>query len=121
MAMEDAAGEFTMQLIFMSILYFLLGIVIFGAQSIQTTDFKNYVDSQLERNGGLTAEASTNIQTYSNKHYGGRYTVESSSGSKKLPYGEVIDYEITGKLKIFFMDLPDQLVKKRGSTISLVR
>lgn len=120
MVMEDAAGEFTSQIIFMLIVYFLLALVIFGAQSIQTTDFKNYVDGQLESHGGLTAEASASIEDYSKKHYGGRYSVVSSSTSKKT-YGETIEYEIRGKLKIFFMDMPDQLVSKRGSTISLVR
>ncbi|MFA1782401.1 hypothetical protein ACDX77_19190 [Bacillus velezensis] len=120
MAMEDAAGEFTSQIIFMFIMYFLVALTIFGAQSIQTTDFKNYVDGQLESHGGLTANASANIEKYSKTHYEGRYSVVSNSASKK-PYGETIEYEIRGKIKIFFMDLPDQLVSKRGSTISLVR
>lgn len=118
---EDAAGAFTLQLIFMFLLFFLLGFFIFGIQNIQTIDFKNYVDGQLEKHGGLTAQAETNIDNYSNQYYQGRYKVKSLSGTGHLPYGETINYEIQGSVKVYFMDLPNQVTLKKGSTISLVR
>ncbi|WP_144487938.1 hypothetical protein [Bacillus pumilus] len=120
MQMEDAAGEFTSQIQFFFKMYFLLALVIFGAQSIQTYDFKNYVSSKLQSHGGLTSEASKDIQNYSNKYYFGRYKVSSDVTSKQ-PYGTDIDYTVNGKIQIFFMDVPDQLTKKPGSTTSLVR
>ena len=121
MASEDAAGAFTLQIIFYLFLLFLLGFTIFGIQNVQTIDFKNYVDGQLESHGGLTRQAQTNINEYSNSHYQGRYSVTSSSGANKLPFGEPIHYEIRGSIKIFFMDVGDQITLKKGKTVSYVR
>lgn len=121
MASEDAAGAFTLQFIFMLFVLFFLGFCIFGIQNIQTIDFKNYVDGQLESHGGLTSEAKSNINDYSNNHYQGRYSVESTSGSQKLPFGETIHYEIKGSIKLYFMNVGDQITLKRGKTLSYVR
>lgn len=118
---EDAAGAFTIQVISMLLLFFMLGLFIFGIQNIQTIDFKNYVDGQLERHGGLTEQAAANIDDYSKKYYEGRYSVTSMSGTEKLPYGEPINYKIKGTIQVYFLDLPNQITFKEGSTISLVR
>lgn len=119
--MEDAAGAFTLQVQLMLSVFLLLGLTIFMINHTQTIDFKNYVDGQAEKNGGLTENAMTNINSYSEAHYGGRYEVVSLSGNEKKSYGESIDYEIRGNIQILFFDIPDQLTRTRGSTISYVR
>ncbi|PKR83052.1 hypothetical protein [Heyndrickxia camelliae] len=121
MYQEDAVGEFNNQMHLMIITFFLISLTIFIIQHTQTVDMKNYVDGQIEKYGGLTSQSRNNIKNYSEKYYDGRYEVTSLSGYEKKSYGETIDYEITGKIKIFFFNLPDQLVKTRGSTVSLVR
>lgn len=118
---EDSVGEFTSQFIFMLLTFFLLALTIFGVHLTQAIDFKTYVDSQIERNGGLTETAEENINDYSVKHYQGRYAVTSLSGTGKKAFGESIDYLISAKIQILFFDLPDQLVAIQGSTISQVR
>jgi hypothetical protein len=118
---EDAAGEFTLQIQFMLLVFFVLAITIYVIQHTQTIDMKNYVDGQVEKYGGFTTEAVNNINDYSEKHYAGRYEVTSLSGNSKKPFGESIQYEIKGTIKIFFFNLPDQLVKSRGETVSYAR
>ncbi|MGM0941316.1 MAG: hypothetical protein ACQEWU_10190 [Bacillota bacterium] len=121
MYMEDSSGEFVSQFTFMLITFFLLAFTIFSIHLTQAIDFKTYVDSQIERNGGFTPKAESNINTYSEEHYQGRYSVASLSGTDKKSFGENIDYLITAQMKILFFDLPDQIINIRGSTISQVR
>lgn len=121
MGSEDAAGAFTIQMIFTFLSLFMFALFIYGIQNIQTQDFKNYVDGQLERHGGLTSVAASNISNFSDDYYQGRYSVTSLSGTGKKAYGEVIDYRISGTIDIVFMDIPNVLTSKNGSTISLVR
>lgn len=121
MHVEDASGAFTLQVIFMLVIFFLLGFFLFGIQNVQTVDFKNYVDGQLEKNGGFTEEAASNIKAYSDRYYEGRYSVANLSSTGQQPYGTPIDYEIKGTVKVYFMDLPNQLTLKQGTTTSLVR
>jgi hypothetical protein len=121
MHVEDASGAFTLQIIFMLVLFFLLGFFIFGIQNVQTEDFKHYVDGELEKHGGLTSEAASNIEAYSNQYYEGRYDISDVSGTGQQPYGTPINYKIEGTLKLYFFDLPNQVTLKKGSTISLVR
>lgn len=121
MGSEEAAGAFTLQIIFSYLIFFMLAFFIFGIQHVQTQDFKNYVDGQLERNGGYTSAAASSITKHSKDNYQGRYKVKSLSGSVKKPYGQTIDYEIIGTIDVVFMDLPNAITSKKGSTISLVR
>ncbi|MED4041028.1 MULTISPECIES: hypothetical protein [Niallia] len=118
---EDAAGEFSLQIMLMAFVMFLMAITIFFVSYIQSSDFKTYIDGQIERNGGLTATSVQNIQEYSNKFYDGKFEVTSLSGSEKQAYGLEVEYIVTGNVEVFFFDLPDQLVTSRGSAISMVK
>ena len=53
-----------------------------------------YVDAQIERNGGLTINAMSNIDDYNEKHYKGRFRVSSNQLNQKLPFGSIVDYQI---------------------------
>jgi len=119
--MEDASGEFFSQYILMLFVFLLLGLTIFLNQHTQTVDFKSYVSDEIQRHGGLTLSAQTEIQDYSNEHFNGRYSVMSLSGNQKVPYGEVVNYEIKGNIKIYLFDLPNQIAISKGSAVSLVR
>lgn len=118
---EDAAGEFSLQIMLMAFVMFLMAITIFFVSYIQSSDFKTYIDGQIERNGGLTTTAVENINEYSNKYYDGKFEVTSLSGSDKKSFGSEVNYIVTGNIEVFFFDLPDQLITSRGSAISKVR
>lgn len=118
---EDAVGEFTLQIIFMFLVFFIMSFSIFAIQHTQSIDFKTFVNGQVERHGGFTPEAVTNIQNHSEQYFSGRFTVKSLSGYDRKPHGEVISYKVQGRIQILFFNLPDQLTGTRGFTISRVR
>ena len=80
-----------------------------------------FVDAQIERNGGLTINAMSNIDDYNEKHYKGRFRVSSNQLNQKLPFGSIVDYQIVGEYKILFFNLGTQSYPIKGSSISLVR
>ena len=80
-----------------------------------------YIDAQIERNGGLTTNAMSNIDTYNEEHYKGKFTVTSDQMNQKLPYGSIINYQIVGEYNILFFDFDTQSYPVNGSSISLVR
>ncbi|MFT3657237.1 MULTISPECIES: hypothetical protein [Bacillus] len=87
----------------------------------QAIEFKGYVNTQIERNGGLTPESERNISDYNQQHYQGRYKVVSNDGGQKKKFGENIDYTIKGKVQFDFFNLPPIQLNIKGSAVSLVR
>ncbi|KAF2423345.1 hypothetical protein NSQ76_20665 [Bacillus sp. FSL M8-0256] len=87
----------------------------------QAIEFKSYVTTQIERNGGLTAEAKENIDEYNQAHYQGRYQVSSNSEGQKKKFGESVDYTIKGNVHFDFFNLPPIPIGVKGSAVSLVR
>ena len=100
---------------------FIVAISIFCFEIQQVNSFRQYVDAQIERNGGLTINAMSNIDDYNEKHYKGRFRVSSNQLNQKLPFGSIVDYQIVGEYKILFFNLGTQSYPIKGSSISLVR
>ncbi|MDD9150439.1 MULTISPECIES: hypothetical protein [unclassified Sporolactobacillus] len=109
-------------LIIFAILIAALGTsAAYWAQRSQAYDFRQYVDYQIQRNGGLTGSAMTEINAYDQQKYGGRYRLESKSGNGAQPYGSVINYQVKvpERLTLLNIQLPPQTIS--GSAVSLVR
>lgn len=121
MQAEEAAGEFTLQVMLMFFIFLMMATTIFFVTYIQTSDIKTYVNGQIERNGGLTATAVQNINDYSSKYYDKKFSVTSLSGNDKKPFGSEVNYIVNANVKVVFFDLPDQLISSRGSAVSKVR
>ena len=84
MDVEDSQGEvFSMLFYCLTVLAFL-SVVVFGYQLQTITTYRQQVNYQIERKGGLTAEAVSELKDYSNKQFHGWYTVESPSLGKRL-------------------------------------
>ncbi|GAF66458.1 hypothetical protein BTS2_3359 [Bacillus sp. TS-2] len=99
----------------------IVSVAVFMFQISQVNNFKQYVNYQIERNGGLTNEAISSIDNYSNEHYTGRFKVFSPYLYEKQPYGSIIPYEITGSFTFLFFEFEDVELPAKGSAISLVR
>lgn len=88
---------------------FLLGLtciasfVLYTHQVRETPNFQQYVNYEIERNGGLTEQAVDNITQQAEKHYGGRYTISSPQLNQKVSYGETVEYTIKGVFEIKFI------------------
>lgn len=107
--------------IFAILTTFIVSISIFCFEVQQVNSFRAYVDSQIERNGGLTPNAIAKISTYNEKNYKGKFTINSDQMNQKLAYGSIINYQIVGKYKMLFLDFDTQSYPINGSSISLIR
>lgn len=103
------------------IIFSLFSVSMFFININQANDFKQYVNYQIERNGGLTPTAMGKINKYNDEHYNGRFTVSSATGSRQMQFGDEIDYTITGEYKFLFISLPAESIKIKGSAISMIR
>ncbi|WP_079707725.1 hypothetical protein [Paraliobacillus ryukyuensis] len=121
MVIEDTSGETVNLLSLFLFSLVIVSITVYSIYHVQSIDFKNYVDAEIERNGGLTDIAVSNINDYSDQHYLGRFEVSSLSGNDKKPFGGRIDYVVQGEFSILFFDIPDQFVSTHGFAVSQVR
>lgn len=104
------------------ILFMLIfSVVIFFIQVGDFNTFKQQVNYQIERQGGLTESALEEINDFSKNNYNGRFTVESELLNEKVDYGEAVDYEVIGTFKFNVFDLPEVNIPSNGTGVSQVR
>ncbi|RBP59282.1 hypothetical protein DES36_1197 [Alkalibaculum bacchi] len=103
------------------LLAMLLAAAIFFIEVGGVNPFKQQVNYQIERNGGLTENAITNINTYSENYYDGRFSVESDKLNQKVEYGEIVDYTVKGVFEIKIFPAPDVKLSFKGTGVSQVR
>ncbi|TGA98612.1 hypothetical protein E4665_07040 [Sporolactobacillus shoreae] len=108
-------------IIFALLIAALAASAAYWAQRSQAYDFRQYVDYQIQRNGGLTADALTEINAYNQQKYGGRYQLESESGNGTKPYGTVINYQVKVPERLTLLNIKLTPLTIRGSAVSLVR
>lgn len=112
MDVEDSQGEvFSMLFYCLTVLAFL-SVVVFGYQLQTITTYRQQVNYQIERKGGLTTEAVTELKEYSTKQFHGWYTIESTQLGKKAAFGDTVAYTIKATYPILF--LPNNLSVKIG-------
>ncbi len=119
--MEGSAMEMVKMYISIFIIFSMFSVGAYFININQANDFKQFVNYQIERNGGLTTTAMEKINTYNKEHYHGKFKVASSQGTSKMAFGEEVNYTISGKYEFFFISLPAQLINVKGSAISMVR
>ncbi|WP_195336924.1 hypothetical protein [Paraclostridium bifermentans] len=107
--------------IFTVLITFMVSIGVFTFEIGQVHNYQSYVDTQIERNGGLTDKSIANINTYNEKNYKGKFTINSDQMNQKLAYGSIVNYQIVGKYKLLFLKFDTQSYPVNGSAISLVR
>ena len=98
---------------------FIVAISIFCFEIQQVNSFRQYVDAQIERNGGLTINAMSNIDDYKEKHYKGRFRVSSNQLNQKLPFGSIVDYQIVGEYKFYSSILVLKVIQLKGHQFHL--
>lgn len=87
----------------------------------QTQDFKRYINTQIERHGGLTDEAMANIEDYNQTYYEGEYTLSSDLVGIKVSYGTEVDYEVTRTIDMAFDFYSIPPLTFEGSSVGLCR
>ncbi|MGY3219103.1 hypothetical protein [Bacillus sp. TE9122W] len=120
--MDEQNVTLTNMIIAFSLLFFaILTTATIAIPFTQAIDMKRYVNDQIERYGGLTNDAQNQIKSYSEKNFGGKFTVVSLSGNQKAQFGEEINYKLKGEAEINFFDLPSIPFALNGSASSNVR
>lgn len=87
----------------------------------QTQDFKRYINTQIERNGGLTETSIVNIEEYNQMYYEGEYTLTSDQLGQTVSYGTEVNYEVTRTIDLAFDFYSIEPLTFEGSAVCLCR
>lgn len=118
---ESAIMEIVKWFIGLFLIVLLVAVAIFCIQVANVNSYKQQVNYQIERQGGLTKIAIQSLEEYSDKHYKGAFTVKSDQLNEKVKFGETVDYQVVAKFKIAVFNLPDVTMNFDGSASSHVR
>lgn len=119
--LEGSIMESGKMYISMVLILFMLAMAIFIFQVQQSNHYKQYVNYQIERNGGLTADVIANINTYSDQHFNGVFKLDDSQVTGKQPFGTVIEYRASSSLRILFFEFDSIMLPITGSATSMLR
>ena len=118
---EGAIMEVIKWFIALFLLMMLVSFSIFVIDMSTSNNYKQYVNYEIERNGGLTAEALNNLEAYSDEHFKGMYTVSSDRAMERVEFGESVDYTVHGSYSIFMLPTLDIDMDFGGSAVSYIR
>ncbi|WP_332237950.1 hypothetical protein [Sporolactobacillus sp. KGMB 08714] len=119
--MEDLLGFLIGAYIGLMLLFGSVGVDSYSIQMNKINEFRTTVNETIQKEGGLTDQATATLQTLNRERYNGMFTVESLSGTAQLPYGTEVDYKIIGKIGLPFFNLPPTNEVANGSSVSLIR
>ena len=111
---EQSVMEIIKWFIGLMMIMAMVSIGLFCVQLQDINTFKQQVNYQIERKGGLTTEAVEAIDKYS-------ATIESDKFNQKVSYGEEIDYTIKATIPIQILPLPDVTLSFNGNSVSQIR
>lgn len=109
---------------YLMIILFILSFFALVDVGIQVSQFSNYrqtVDDNIARYGGLTNTAVYKINEYSQSHNKNRFSVISEDMGKKKKYGEIVSYQIKQEYQIRFLISKKVIKYSDGTVVSEVR
>lgn len=118
---ETSIMEMTKWFIGLFLIVLIVAVTVLCIKVSNVNSYKQQVNYQIERHGGLTEVAVQNLKEYSDKNYKGAFTVESKQLNKKVQFGETVDYQVKATFKIELFNLPDVHMNFSGSASSHVR
>jgi hypothetical protein len=119
--MEGSVMEMGKLYITLFIIFTLFSLAMFFASINHANEYKQYVNYQIERYGGLNGTALTKIDEYNNDHYDGKFQVESAQMNQKFPYGEQVTYTIKTNYEFFFLPILSRDIQVKGAALSNIR
>ncbi|MFJ1106840.1 hypothetical protein [Bacillus albus] len=118
---ETSIMEMAKWYIGLLLIVLIVAVTVLGIKVSNINSYKQQVNYQIERHGGLTEVAVQNLKEYSDKNYKGAFAVESKQLNKKVQFGETVDYQVKATFKIELFNLPDVHMNFSGSASSHVR
>lgn len=99
----------------------IVGLSILLFQVNQSNNFKQYVNYQIERGGGLTSEVIERVNNYSEDHFNGIFYIDPTEKTTQKPYGTTVEYVIQATFEIPFFQFEVLNIAISGSSITLTR
>ena len=118
---EQSVMEFVKWFIGLLLVFGMVAVGIFCFQVQEVNTFKQQVNYQIERRGGLTPEAVIALEEYSDSYFNSRYHINSNQLNQKVAFGEVVEYTITVIYPIAFFPIPDVELSFNGMGVSHIR
>ncbi|EUJ34187.1 DUF4320 family protein [Brochothrix campestris] len=118
---EQTVSEFVKWFIGLILIFGMVSIALFLYQFQDINTYKQQVNYQIERQGGLTKEAIAALKKESEDNYNGRYTIKSDKLNQKVQFGEQVDYTVVSKITVYLFDIPEVTIEQAGSGVSQVR
>lgn len=103
------------------IIFSMVSLALFFSEINYANDFKQYVNYQIERNGGLTGDAIVKVEDYNQEHFKGKFNIESGQMNQQFSFGREVDYSINTTHEFFFLPLLSRDISIKGSAISQIR
>lgn len=117
----NSAPSFILKFVFVIMVTgFLLTIAAAILQYSDKNDFEQYVNAAIERNGGLTSTAVSDIHSYSAAAFNERFKIVTPVTGKKS-YGDQVDYTYEFKIVPVFMQFTEFTFTDSGVATSKVR
>lgn len=119
--LEGSTMEMGKLYISLFIIFAMTSLALFFTEINHANEYKQYVNYQIERNGGLTGEALEKVEAYNQNHYDGRFEIKSSQMSQQFAFGREVDYTINTTHEFFFLPLLSKDISVKGTAISQIR
>lgn len=118
---EGAIMEVVKWFIGLLVIFSIVAISIFAINISSVNNYKQQVNYEIERHGGLTTEALEALEEYSEDNYGGRFSVESDLVYEQVPFGEAVDYKVIADVDMVLIPIELEPWKFEGTGVSYVR
>ncbi|KGX85187.1 hypothetical protein [Pontibacillus litoralis] len=119
--LESTTMEMGKLFVSVFIIFSMVSLTLFFSEVNQANEYKQYVNYQIERNGGLTSEAIKKIEDYNKEHFGGEFEVQSSQMNQQFPFGQEVSYKVNATHEFLFLPIVSREISLKGAAISQVR
>lgn len=118
---EQSIMEIVKWFIFVILIMLIMSVGIFIFRLQDVNHYKQKVNQQIERKGGLTDEAIEVINEYASENLAGEYQLEGDQLNEHVRFGEPVEYQIKVTYPIEIFEIPDVTLTFSGSSVSQVR
>ena len=117
---EHSVMEVVKWFLGLMLIWLMITVAIFCYRSQDINTFRQQVNYQIERRGGLTNDALASLDRYSKDKFGGMFSV-STDNNQKVEFGDKVNYTIHAKIPVQFIAKSNVNVSAKGTGISQVR
>lgn len=118
--LELSVSETIKIFITMFLILMLLSISLFFFKIQGINGFRQQINYQIERNGGLTEEAQEGIKNYA-KNNGIKYSIDSKDLNEKFEYGQPINYKLSVHISVPLFLMKEVSLDFEDTGVSLIR